>query len=146
MWHANPSVVYATTVDLGNYITEPVPSNAVVLLRSASGLVRAAIAGAHYYADDTGLPTDTGILGVLTEATCAQAAAWITLGIDPLAGGVLTQSQIKASQSLDGAAVSFADGTAASSARQDAATTLVPEAVRILSAYGLLNSHVWTYG
>lgn len=139
-------LVYATTEDFGQWIAGDVPANAVALLRSASMIITDELSNTYYATDDTGLPTDTATLQAFRDATCAQAASWIALKIDPLAGGVVTSSGIATSKALDGASITYSDSAAASAARSAATNALCPQAVTILRQAGLLNTRVWTYG
>lgn len=139
--------VYATEDDYTAYIGGTAPANIEALLRSVSNLVHDAIAGAYYLTDpDTGVASDTDVVEALRDATCVQAAAWVTLKIDPLAGGVVTTAGTVASKSLDGGSVSYAGAQLAAQARATAVDQLVPEAVRILRAQNLLATRVWSYG
>lgn len=110
--------IYATPAQLAAYLdpdaTEPpTPPLATVLLRSASALVRDATKTALYNVDRaTGLPTDQGILSMLADATCEQAAAWSVNGIDPRKGAGQVQRRV-ASKALGGASVSYVADPAA---------------------------------
>lgn len=144
---ANYDVIYATGADLATYTGDEAPDNAAQLLRSCSRLVRRATAGAFYTADSGGLPTDAAVVKAFKDATCAQASAWIALGIDPLAGGVATVGgQTAVSKTLDGAAVTYAGAQTAAQARACAIRELVPDASDILGALGLLQTRIRTYG
>jgi hypothetical protein len=143
---ATYNVTYATSDDLKTWMgLDTAPANATVLLRSASMLVRDAISGAYYLTDTDGLPTEANVIAALRDATSVQAAAWSTLKIDPLAGGVIT-SGIKTSKGIGTANITYADAAQAAAARTAAADGLVPEAQRILNAEDLLQPRVWTYG
>jgi hypothetical protein len=121
-------------------------------------MVLDATQGAFYGVDPaTGLalPTtdpDTGITtniagDALTKATCIQAAAWITLNIDPYAGGLISgSSRVKTSSKLGSASIQYADGADLAAARARASQWLVPDALRALQAGNLLGTGPWTFG
>lgn len=147
-------MIYATAAQLANYIAgreldddaEPLPeppTNAGVLLRRASSLVGEAIKAALYRVDVNGYPLNPAYRTALAEATCAQASAWSTNGIDPTAGRAGAKAAI-ASKSLGGASVSYASYAADAEARSDLASgdVLISEAVRVLDAAGLRSSAV----
>lgn len=121
---------YATTGDLANWLGHGGPANAVSLLRSASILVAAAANRDPY----TDVP-DTIAARVLRDATTAQAAAWIALGIDPARLG-LDVAPVK-SRKIGSGDISY-DTTGQDAARQAAATQLAPEARQVLYTGGLL--------
>ena len=121
------------------------PANAAVLLRSATALVLAATKGAYYAVDaTTGLATDTAVAKVLKDATCIQAAAWDAIKYNPLTGGVLTASVVE-EKAIGSAKIKYADASAAGTARSQAVTGLVPDAVLKLAQNNLLSSAVWMY-
>jgi hypothetical protein len=141
---------YATADQLANFIagneldavTPPAaPSDAGVLLRQASSLVRQAIRGALYAVDSDGIPTDATLALALAEATCAQAAAWSTNGVNPTAGRAGATAAV-ASKSLGGATVQYASYAADAQARSDLASgdVLISEALRVLDAAGFLTN------
>ena len=138
-------VAYATPDDLASWTGRDPPDGAERLLRSASMLIRRDTAAAFYLADARGLPTDPLVSAAFRDATCAQAAAWAALRVDPQLGGVVT-ARTPASKSLDGASIAYADASHAATARERAVRELVPEAVEILSAKGLLQMRAWVYG
>lgn len=132
--------------DLATWTGTTAPTNAVVLLRSASSLVLQATSSSYYAADPTtGLATDPVVAQVLNDATCIQAAAWASLGIDPLTGGVKV-TRVMSSKSIGTAHITYADGVAAAAAQEKALTQLVPEAVRKLVENSMMDSNVWVYG
>jgi hypothetical protein len=136
----------ATPTDLANYTGAASPTNAIPLLRSASLLVLRETRGAYYdVTTATGLATDAQIGLALNQATCAQAAAWASLGYDPLTGGVLTTG-VESSTKIGSAAITFADGALVAAAKASAITELVPEARRILEMNNLLVPWTWTFG
>lgn len=121
---------YATVPDFDLWMAPAVvPANSVRLLRSASFRVAAACEISPY--GDT--PSDAG--NALRDATCAQAAVWVELGISPDAVGVGT-GIVGRSKILDGTV--YTD-TSKSAATLDAAiNTLAPEALAILTGAGLI--------
>lgn len=136
----------ALPADLATWTGAAAPANAVPLLRSASSLILEATSHAYYAVDPlTGLSTDAQVAGILRDATCIQAAAWAILGVDPLAGGVLT-SQVTSAKKIGSASITYADATQAADARADAIAGLVPDAHRLLEQNNLLTPRVWVYG
>jgi hypothetical protein len=75
--------VYATTVDLANYLEAAPPAGARRLLVRASRRVDRALLTAVYDVDEHELPTDPRIAAALRDATCAQVEYWATTGLDP---------------------------------------------------------------
>lgn len=130
------TLVYADGADLTAWTGAAAPSNADVLLRSASLLVRQATRSAVYAVDSAGLPADSTVLAAMRDATCAHAAALNAAGVDPFAAG--TEAGVSAS-SIGSASVSTLGYLGAEKRRQALADRLVPEALSILSAAGLLN-------
>lgn len=125
--------------DLAAWTGQPVPDNAVVLLRECSALVLKATKLAIYATDTaTGLATDPNILNCMRDAACIQAAAWIQLGIDPLTGGVQV-SAVKASKGIGSARIQYADATQVAAARQAATVSLVPAAMEKLRTQNLIS-------
>lgn len=138
----------ATPDDLAAYTGATAPANATVLLRSATTLVQRETRQAYYTVDPlTGLATDSQIKDALQLATVIQAAAWAAINYDPLTGGVLTPTLVS-SKKIGAASISYdtADSSAASAARLDAITGLVPEAERVLELQNLLIPNPWTFG
>lgn len=109
------------------------PANILSLLRSASILVRAATVTACYETDDDGYPTDAVLVEAMRDAACSHAAALAAAGVDPASAGAVSAI---ASTSIGGASITYADA-GAFTARQRLATTLCPEALRILHDAGL---------
>lgn len=145
-------IQYATPAELAHHIdpdapTPTPPPLATVLLRTASGLVRGATAGAVYSTDAEGVPTAPHIAAAFRDATCEQAAAWSLHGIDPRKGRASAQRTI-ASKSLLGGSVSYAADTRADQARSDLASgeTLTDAAWQILRQAGLTTSSIQTAG
>lgn len=140
-----PAALCAET-DVATYTGVPNPANVDALIRSATRLVLRATRQAYYTVDPTtGLAVDTYIGGALQEATVVQVAAWITLNVNPLAGGVLQES-VTQSDHLGPRSVTYADGKLAAQAMFDAVNDLVPEAERILEMQNLLIPNPWTFG
>jgi hypothetical protein len=109
-------------------------------LEACTDLVYRATMTAVYRTDPTtGLASDPVIAAALSDATCIQAAAWITLSISPYAGGI-TQAKAVSSKKIGSAAFEYAGAAATAAATADAATTLVPAAVRRLQRQGLISS------
>lgn len=136
----------ASPADYSNYVQGDAPSNVNALLRSCTRLVLDAVSGSYYDADPiTGLATDADTAKALSDATCAQAAAWDALGINPLTGGVLVAG-VKTSKGIGSARVSYGDVAQAAAARAAAATGLVPDAYLILQNAELIGTEPWTYG
>jgi len=122
------------------------PANAGALLRQATQIVLDATNVAYYPVDSTtGLATDPIVAAALNQATCAQAAALSTLGIDPNAGGVVMPG-VESSKGIGTAHITYADAANASATRQSAANNLVPEAERILRLNNLLIPVAWWFG
>lgn len=122
---------YATPSDLtaGDWVGV-VPDNAARLLRSASLRVAQACQRNPYTDAPAGAEA-----AALRDATCAQAATWVTSGIDPADLGV-TDAAVKSTSILD-AKVDY-DTTAQAKARADAVAGLTAEAVDILTVAGLI--------
>lgn len=144
-------IVHATAEQLAAEPWNLTPTNATALLRSASLLVDRALLAAVYDTDSAGAPTDSGVSQALTEATCAQVATWVALGIDPVAGPAGATAGQVVSKTIGSARIEYDRGTstgqsATGSARQAAANTLTDDAVQILATAGLLTTRVWTYG
>ncbi|GMA22282.1 hypothetical protein GCM10025864_44470 [Luteimicrobium album] len=141
------SLVYATPADLAAWTGTAAPANAVTLLRVASGLVRRATVTAWYATNDTGAPTDPDVVQAFSDATCAQAATWATLGIDPTTAGVDTGTggRVVASRALGPANISYAGADDTAARRAQLADDLTPEALGILADAGLVRG-VRTHG
>lgn len=138
------TLIYATSADLATWTGAAAPANAAQLLRSASLLVREATACDFYATDTTGLPTDTAVLAAFNDATCAHAALWAALKVDPLAGAA--QVRIQASKGIGTARISYADAQAAADAAADSLRNLCPEARRILRDAQLGSTAAWRIG
>lgn len=148
-----PGYVIPTTLasptDYQNWTGSAGPSNIVQILRSCSSLVLDATAGAYYAVDSaTGLATDAQIGNAMRDATCIQAAAWIALGIDPAAGGVISKAGTVSSKKIGTAAVTYDNSGSALAAesRAAASTGLVPDAERLLRQNNLWGFRPWVLG
>ncbi|SBN64453.1 hypothetical protein GA0004736_3413 [Curtobacterium sp. 9128] len=120
----------------------PAPSDIAFTLEACSDIVLRATITAVYDTDpQTGLATDPLIRQALIDATCIQAAAWVTLGIKPFAGGVI-QGGVATSKGIGSGSISYAGVATAAAARADAAVSLVPAALRRLQNRGLIGQHV----
>lgn len=131
---------YATFADAIAY--DPMadwPENTHRLLASASRLVRSATRTAIYDADATGMPSNVDLKAAFVEATCAQALAWVILGVDPTAGPAsITGAGVATSKSIGKASISYAAPRAAAVDEAAATvTTLVPDALWCLESAGL---------
>jgi len=135
-------LVYATSGDLATWTGTTAPDNATTLLRTASLIVRKATKTAVYATDDTGAPTDADTIDAFRDATCAQAAAMDANGVDPLAGQAGASQEI-ASTSIGSASISFANGSANTSAA-DLLSDLCAEAAMILGEADLLHNEPLT--
>lgn len=142
-------IVHATPDELAAEPWQVTAGNAAALLRMASRMVDAATVTAVYAVDGTGRATDTRVGDALRDATCAQAAAWHALGIDPAKGaaGAPTATPV-ASKAIGSASISYDRSGAqiAAQARADAAGSLAPEAWHILAAAGLTAGRVAVHG
>lgn len=125
-------IAYATLDNLATWLTDAPPANADQLLRSASILIARACMRNPF----TDIPTvaDTE---PLKDATCAQAAFWVALGIDPATSGVAAAGPVKKSTILGGDVER--DTTGQNTALMEAASTLAPEARAILTAALLIS-------
>lgn len=141
-------IVHATAAQLAAEPWSVSTDQPGVLLRAASRLVDGALLTAVYATDD-GRATDPRVLGALADATCAQAAAWAALGIDPVTGlpAEVKRGPVKA-KALGTASFDYdtTEATLAAQARTRAATSLAPEAWQILADAGLLTGRVWVSG
>lgn len=141
---ATPTDYHAWTFTVG----QSDPPNLLWTLRSCSAMVLGQTEGSYYGSDPTtGLATDATQLQVMNDATCIQAAAWVSLGIDPSTGGVLTAKQ-RASARIGNSGYSNDQGELAIAAAAKAAAynSLVPEAYEKLQQHNLLGTNPWYYG
>jgi hypothetical protein len=140
-------LVYATSADYAAWTGTSAPAGLTSKLRSASLAVREATELDFFATDTTGLPTDAAILQAFNDATCCQAAALVALALDPNAGGAVTPS-VKESKSIGTARITYAqaDAANAAAAKAQAATGLVPDALRILRDAGLARTAPWVVG
>jgi hypothetical protein len=136
---------YATSADLATWTGTAAPTNVVPLLRSASIVIRDATLFAFYAVDGTGTPTDATTLQAFKDATCAQAAAMIALGIDPLAGGVY-ESSIESLVRIGSGEIRYGDDAVAAAAKERALASMVPEAKLLLQQAGINLYAVWVTG
>lgn len=129
----------ATSADLAAWTGQAAPANADALLRACTRLVLEQTRTASYDSDPTtGLPTDPNITAALKDATCIQAAGWIVLNIDPLAGGINTGGVKKSTKLLSGS-IELAGAEQTAAAKVYAVANLVPDAVRRLRQQNLLS-------
>ena len=140
--------LYATPGDLTVWMTPtPTPTNATVLLRTASYAVREATQTAYYPADPvTGLPTEPVTLAAFRDATCAQAAAYAAFGIDPLTGGGLLGGVVETGAQIGTARLTYGDATTALQSRIALVNGLCLEAHRILRQAGITLQVPWIVG
>ncbi|GII98384.1 hypothetical protein CLV28_0707 [Sediminihabitans luteus] len=133
------SLTYATPADLATWTGSTTPENATELLRSASGLVTAATRTAVYDVDPDGQPTAPDVVAAFRDATCAQAATWAALGIDPATLGLTPTGSggPVASMSRGSASITYAGAEAAAATRASITTQLTPEARTILASANL---------
>jgi hypothetical protein len=139
-------IVHATVDDLAAEPWGVTADNASVLLRAASRLVDGATVTAVYAVDADGRAIDADVLAALRDATCAQAAVWAALGIDPVKGAADDAARTPVRVSLGTGTVEYERAAGAASAKTEAATTLTAEAVAILRSAGLLTGRVTVYG
>lgn len=130
-------LVYATPEDLATWTKQTAPEGAAQLLRSASGMVRHATRTALYDTTPAGLPSDPDVADAMRDATCAQAAAWAALGVDPATGPAGVAGQVQSSSILS-ADVTYAAREGADADKVATLTALVPDAVMVLEQAGLL--------
>jgi hypothetical protein len=133
-------LVYAEPDDLmdGWLNEQPDDFEAKRAIRAASRLVRQATRCDRYEVDPAGLPVDLTISEAMRDATCAQAAMWITAGIDPGAGTAGREIGI-ASQSADGGSVTYSDSISAEEIERSL-RYLIAEALEILRENGLAST------
>jgi hypothetical protein len=134
-------LVYATPDELTTFLGEAAPDNADRLLRGASGLVRSATRAALYDVTSTGMPSDPDIAEAFRDATCAQAAEWISSGVNPAAG---TSPGTPKASGIGGANVQW-DSPGGLTPEQTL-TQLIPDAVWYLDSAGLLSGTVQVWG
>ena len=130
-------VTFATETDYVNYTNELAPGNIDVLLRSASRLVQQATRYSVYDTTPSGLPADPDVMSAFRDATCAQAAAWTTLGIDPTAGPAGAAGRVVASSSVGKASVTYAGASDAAETVKMSLVALTPDAAWYLESAGL---------
>ncbi|MGW5267251.1 hypothetical protein ACWEQ4_01240 [Rhodococcus sp. NPDC003994] len=127
--------MYAAAADLSPLWLSTVPDDAPRLIRAASTRVREATKFDLYATTPAGLPSDPAVAEAFRDAVCQQVAEWTLAKVDPDAG-VAGQPLVVASQSVDGASVSYVTGD---SQKQLAAAvgSLSPAARTILRNAGL---------
>jgi len=140
--------IYATEDNLTAWMTPTVPpANAAQYLRTASLAVTEATKVWFYTVDNDGIPTDATLKQAFNDATCAQAAAMITFGIDPLAGGVLEAGGVEQSVGIGSGRITYADAALAVQAQAILLGELCREADRILRNAWLQNmTNPWVVG
>lgn len=134
-------LVYATADDLTTFLGEAAPDNADRLLRGASALVRAATRAALYDVTSAGLPSDPDVAEAFRDSTCAQAAEWISTGVEP--GSGTAPGAVKAS-SIGGASITY-EATGGLTPVQTL-HQLIPDALLYLDAAGLLGGQPLVWG
>lgn len=145
------SVVPTMLASAADYTASPftdgeAPANINALLAATTILVIDATSSAYYGVDPTtGLATDPLILAAMKDANIIQAAAWDSLGIDPLTGGAVTTG-VKTAKGIGTGRISYGDTAQAAAARALAAVELVPTALRRLQQQNLIQSEPWVYG
>jgi len=132
-------LIYATSADLATWTGAAPPTTAAALLRMASMLVRTATVCAVYDVDETGLPADAATADAMRDATCAQAATWAALDIDPNLG-IAADNGAVAAKELGTAKIQYATYEIHAKARAAAASALCPEAIAILVDADLIAS------
>lgn len=123
---------YATSADLDLWLSGldlEAPDDAEGMLRTATVMVARA-ANRNPYTDVLTVPDAV----VLKDATTAQVASWVSLGITPSAAG-LESAPVKSTK-IGTADVTY-DTTGQADKRETVATELAPEAMQILIAGGL---------
>lgn len=130
----------ASPADLQDWTDEDPPANAVPILRACTAIVLDAVQGSYYDVDpETGYATDLILAKTMTEATCIQAAAWIELGINPLAGGI-DLGGVKSSKKIGTASFTIAGAESTAAAKAYAAKYLVDDAVTKLRQQNLIGN------
>lgn len=129
-----PLVSYATTQQLIDWFDDldvDPPDNPTGYLRAATILLARACNRQPY----TDTPTDAEATA-LADATCAQVASWVTLGVNPDKAGTDMPGPVKSSKILD--ATVERDTTAATKLLTAAVDGLSETAEAILLQAGLL--------
>lgn len=127
--------------------TVDAPADILSILRACSALVIAATRTSVYDTDPaTGIATDTIVSDALRDATCIQAAAWVSLGISGSGGVAQPSNAIKRKKLLTGE-IEYSDLELkrVQSARAAATSSLVPEARQHLNARGLISAAVGSW-
>lgn len=141
-------LIHADKDALKNWMDAEPPSNALLMLRSASILVTRATLTACYDVNASGHATDPDVVEALRDATCSQVALWIAASVDPTAGAAQPAATPVSSKSIGSGSISYDTSGSASvtamTARATAATKLSQEPLLILSEAGLLSATVGT--
>lgn len=127
-------LLYATVNDLTsspNPWLDTDPPNPALLLQYATVMVAKACQFSLY-----GDPPVEPAADVLRDATCAQVASWVALGVDPAKAGTDMPGPVKSSTLLSGTVVR--DTTAAVQQSVEAVKGLCDIAAALLQTAGLL--------
>jgi hypothetical protein len=127
-------LTYATTADLSDFTDTPeedLPAKHERWLTLASALVRDATRTAVYDTEPSGAPSDSDVADAFTNATCAQVAAWMDLGVDPTTGPGGVDPGVVESSGIGGATVKWSS-SAQATAKAATVDELVPEAMLYL--------------
>lgn len=133
--------VYATLADYRNAIHD---QDAVIsdgLLAQASLVVDELVMGAVYVVDDDDMPTDTGVLEALSDATCAQAQ-WMDATGDTTGVGDVMEVE---SASIGSVSYSGAHRVAAVS-RTASGRPVAAATIAVLRVAGMSPTGVIVYG
>ncbi|GAA1327589.1 hypothetical protein GCM10009592_14620 [Brachybacterium rhamnosum] len=103
--------VYATQEDLAEWSSVPIPDTVDRMLEAASRLIERATITAVYPTDPDGYPVDGDTRDGFRMATCAQVAAWVELGVNPILGAAgVTAKPTLTGKSIGGASLSYSPG------------------------------------
>lgn len=138
-------IPYATPEQLAGYSSFPdgLPDNAPQLLKAATRMVRHYVRFARYDTNPAGQATELDVIDALQDATCLQVMAWLSAGVDPLAGPAALEAPV-VSSSVAGASITY-DAAAATAAKADLLHNLVPMAQDVLDTAGLGAAGVATW-
>ncbi len=141
------AIQYADTSALSDYSPNlDHPDDVVAYLRAASRLVSRATRLARYEAQPSGLPTDSDLIGALSDAVCEQVTAWTRAGVDPQRGQVfdaVEAGELKSSTVTAGPRTvteQYTDAAGESQTETPSTTELTPAAWMILFDAGLLGA------
>jgi hypothetical protein len=101
-------VAYATAAELAasdflpTGISAPTGGDAARLLSRASRIVDTLLLRAVYDVDDDGMPTDTGVVTAVRDATCAQACWWLETGDEAGVASGLNSISVGSGPSISG--------------------------------------------